>query len=85
MEGQALSPIGNRACLPAMSFTWHTVRDPALGTVIPLMRVTANIPRGVHIALTAGQHATQQVGESPTDGTITANPRTPEAPSDTGH
>lgn len=59
--------------------------DPALRAVIPLTRVAANIPRGAHIALTAGQHAPQLVGESPANGKITGNPRTPETPSNTGH
>lgn len=69
----------------AISITWNAVDRSTLRTVIPLMRVTTSIAGAVHIALTAGQHATHQVGESLADGTITANPRTPETPGNTGH
>jgi hypothetical protein len=77
--------VGDRASYTAICITWDAVDRSTLRTGIPLMRVTTSIAGGVHIALTAGQHGTHQVGESPADGTITANPRTPETPGNTGH
>lgn len=81
----ASNPVEQPALHSTWSLTWNAVNRSTLRTVISPMRVTASIAGGLHIAWTAGQHATHQVGESPADGTITANPRIPETPSNQGH
>lgn len=85
MDLQTCRDVGEDACHPTASTPWRDVDRPALRTVVTLMRVTASIAGGVHIALRSGQHATHEVGESLADGTITANPGAPTTPSDTGH
>lgn len=85
MEHPPWTQVGRPAPHATISITWSTVNRFTLRTVMPLMRVTASIAGGLHIALTAGQYATHQVGESSADGTITANPRTPETPDNQGH
>lgn len=85
MAPPASAPVEQPASRSARCTTWNGVNRSTLRTVITIVRVTASIAGGLHIAWTAGQHATHQVGESPADGTITANPRIPETPSNQGH
>ncbi len=57
---------------------WHPVTLQALINVTLPTRVTASIRGGVRITWKAKAHATHDVGDSAADGTITANPFTPE-------